>query len=174
MDCKDLIVDGLNRVQESLARALDDLSAEQLAFRPAPHANSIAWLAWHLTRVQDDHVSELAGRPQAWIEERWHAKFGKDADANDTGYGYGPEQVAAIRPESPQLLVDYFDAVYVRTVEYLNSLTCAAMDRVIDRNWDPPVTVGIRLVSVVNDCTQHAGQMAYLRGLIAGRRWLPC
>jgi uncharacterized damage-inducible protein DinB len=173
MDCKDLIVDGLNRVDEDLRATLDGLSAEQLAFRPAEHANSIAWLAWHLTRVEDDHISEMAGTPQAWIEQSWHQRFGKAADPADTGFGYSAEQVGAIRPEGPRTLLEYFAAVHQRSLSYLENLTCAAMDRVIDTRWDPPVTVGVRLVSVVNDCTQHVGQMAYVRGLIEGKRWLP-
>jgi uncharacterized damage-inducible protein DinB len=173
MDCKDLIIDGLNRVEEDFRRTLDGLSAEQLAFRPAEHANSIAWLAWHVTRVQDDHVSEIAGRPQAWVEGRWHERFGKNADPTDTGFGYRPEQVADVRPDGPRVLVDYYAAVHERTQRYLSTVSCQDMDRVIDTSWNPPVTVGVRLVSVVNDCTQHVGQMAYVRGLIEQRRWLP-
>src|SRR5213080_3511705 len=111
MDCKDLIMDGLNRVDEDLRAALDGLSAEQLAFRPANHTNSIAWLAWHLTRVEDDHVSELAGRDEAWVTEGWHARFDRPADEDDTGFGHGPEEVASIRPAGPQLLLDYYAAV---------------------------------------------------------------
>lgn len=172
-ECRDLVIDGLARVEEDLQRALDGLSAEQLAFRPAEHANSIAWLAWHLTRVEDDHVSDLAGRQQAWLEQQWHERFGRPADRQDTGFGYTPNQVLAIRPDSPRLLLDYYAAVHKRSLEYLQTLTCADMDRVIDTNWDPPVTVGVRLISVINDCTQHVGQMAYVRGLIEGRRWLP-
>ena len=140
MDCKDLIVDGLNRVDEDLRATLDGLSADQLAFRPAEHANSIAWLAWHLARVEDDHVSEMAGRPQAWIEQRWHERFGKPADAADTGFGYPAEQVATIRPDGPQVLVDYYAAVRRRSLAYLENLTSAELDRVIDTRWDPPVT----------------------------------
>lgn len=173
MDCRDLVIDGLSRVDEDLRSTLEGLTADQLAYRPAEHANSIAWLAWHLTRVMDDHVSELASRRQAWIEDRWHARFGKPADPNDTGFGYAAEQVANITPDGPQLLIDYFAAVYDRTLEYLKRATCTDMDRVIDTRWDPPVTAGVRLVSVVNDCTQHVGQMAYVRGLIEGRKWLP-
>jgi uncharacterized damage-inducible protein DinB len=173
MDCKDLVIDGLGRVEEDVRRALEGLSAEQLALRPAEHSNSIAWLTWHLTRVEDDHISELANRPQAWIAERWHERFGKPADPNDTGFGYSSKQVAAIRPDSAQLLLEYYAAVHRRTLEYLQTVTCQALDRVIDTRWDPPVTVGVRLVSVVNDCTQHVGQIAYVRGLLEKRKWLP-
>ena len=173
MECKDLIIDGLNRVEEDLKAALEGLTAEQLAFRPAEHANSVAWLAWHLTRVEDDHISELAGTPQAWVEAGWHARFGKAADPADTGFGYKAEDVAKIRPDGPEVLVEYYDAVHKRSLDYLNKLTSVDMDRIVDTRWDPPVTAGVRLMSVVNDCTQHVGQAAYVRGLIAGRRWLP-
>lgn len=173
MECRDLVIDALGRVEEDVRRALEGLSAEQLAFRPAEHANSIAWLAWHLTRVEDDHVSELAGRRQAWLEERWHERFGRPADKDDTGFGHPPDQVASIRPDSPRVLLDYHAAVHKRSMEYLKTVSCSDMDRVIDTHWDPPVTVGVRLVSVVNDCTQHVGQLAYLRGLVEDRRWFP-
>src|SRR2546428_5954704 len=125
MDCRDVVIDGLGRVEEDFKRALDGLSAEQLAFRPAEHSNSIAWLAWHLTRVQDDHVSELAGRPQAWVADSWHARFGKPAVPSDTGFGYGPDQVADIRPDGPQVLLDYYAVVHQRTVEFLKDVSCA-------------------------------------------------
>jgi uncharacterized damage-inducible protein DinB len=173
MDCKDLIVEALGRVEESMRMTLEGLNGGQLAYRPAEHANSIAWLAWHLSRVEDDHVSELAGRPQVWIAAKWHARFDRPANPNDTGYGHGPDEVAGIQPESPQVLLDYYAAVHQRSIEYLNGLSGADMDRIIDTHWDPPVTVGVRLVSVVNDTTQHVGQMAYLRGLVEDRKWLP-
>lgn len=173
MDCRDLLIDGLSRVDEDLRQTLDGLSAEQLSFRPAEHANSIGWLAWHLTRVIDDHVSELAAQEQVWLSDGWHARFGKPADGSDTGFGYGPDQVAALRIDGPHVLVDYFATVYARSLEYVRSVGCEDLDRIVDRSWDPPVTAGVRLVSVVNDCTQHVGQMAYVRGLVEGRKWLP-
>ena len=166
MECRDLVIDGLSRVEEGLRAAVEGLSADQLAFRAGPEANSIAWMAWHLTRVQDDHIAELAGQPQAWMAERWYERFGRPADAHDTGYGHRPEQVAGIRPERPEVLVEYHRAVHARSVAYLQTLGCQDMDHVIDRRWDPPVTVGVRLVSVVDDCAQHVGQMAYVRGLL--------
>jgi|SRR5579859_5624910 len=173
MDFRDLLIDALGRVEESMRMTLEGLNGGQLAYRPAEHANSIAWLAWHLTRVEDDHVSELAGRPQAWIAEGWHARFDRPANGSDTGFGDGPDDVASMQPEGPQVLLDYYAAVHQRSIEYLTGLDVHDLDRVIDTNWDPPVTVGVRLVSVVNDATQHVGQMAYVRGLVEDRRWLP-
>jgi uncharacterized damage-inducible protein DinB len=173
MDVGDLLIDALGRVEESMRMTLEGLSPEQLTFRPAESANSIGWLAWHLTRVEDDHVSELAGQPQAWIADGWHARFNRPAKADDTGFGDTPEQVASLQPESAEVLLDYYTAVHQRSVEYMRGMSGADLDRVIDTRWDPPVTVGVRLVSVVNDCTMHVGQMAYVRGVLEERRWFP-
>jgi uncharacterized damage-inducible protein DinB len=173
MECRDLIIDGLGRVREMFERTLDGLSAEQLRFRPGAQANSIGWLAWHLTRVADDHLSDLAGETQAWLDDGWHARFGRPARANDVGFGDSPEQVGAFRPASAQLLLDYHAVVHGRALRYLARLQCSDLDRELDEpQWQTPVTVGVRLVSVVNDCTQHVGQMAYVRGLLEQRLWL--
>jgi hypothetical protein len=171
--CKDLVIDGLERVEQDLQRTLTGLTAEQLAFRPTDHANSIAWLAWHLTRVQDDHVSEIAGQPQAWVADGWHQRFGRPADPSDTGFGDSPAEVGSIAPEDPSVLIEYHAAVHAKCLAYLERVSCDEMDRIVDTNWDPPVSAGVRLVSVVNDCTQHVGQMAYIRGLIEGPKWQP-
>ncbi|HZR98462.1 MAG TPA: DinB family protein [Chloroflexota bacterium] len=174
MDSKDVIVDALGRIRGLLGMSLDGLTAEQLAYRPSEQANSIAWLAWHLTRVQDDHLSALAGREQAWVAEGWHSRFGKPADPQDTGQGYTPEQVAAIRPDGPQILLDYHEAVHQRSVAYVQTLTPPDLDRVLNEpQYTPLPTVGVRLVSVCSDNLQHAGQIAYLRGLILDKRWFP-
>jgi len=174
VDIHDLLADGYNRIQRSLHLSLGGLTAEQLTYRPAEQANTIAWLAWHLTRVQDHHISDLAGRDQAWIAGGWHEKFGKPADSQETGQRHTSEQVAAIRPSAPQILLDYHDTVYQRSLEYIKALKPADLDRVLDEpQWDPRPTVGVRLVSVIGDNMQHAGQAAYLRGLIENRRWFP-
>jgi hypothetical protein len=173
MDCRDLILDGLGRIDEHMREYLDGLTPEQLAHRPHEDANSIGWLAWHLTRVEDDHISDLAGQPELWTSAGWHGRFGRPANDDDTGFGHTSADVAAIRPESVDLLLEYFSAVHTRSVEYVRGVSCSDLDRVIDEAWDPPVTAGVRLISVLDDCMQHAGQMAYVRGLIEARRWLP-
>ncbi len=173
MHIRDVLLDCFGRVDEEMRRCLTGLSADQLVFRPLEVANSIGWLAWHLTRVEDDHVSDLAGVPQAWIAEGWHGRFGRPADGADTGFGHGPSDVAAIRPDGPEVLLDYFKVVHARSVQYLRGVSAEDLDRELDEpQWDTPVTVGVRLVSVIGDCHQHVGQMAYIRGLIENRHWL--
>jgi uncharacterized damage-inducible protein DinB len=166
MDAKDILIDALGRVPENVHAAVHDLTPEQLHWAPAEGANSIGWLIWHLTRVQDSHVAEVLGEEQVYLSGDWAPKFGLKSDPSDSGYGHSAEQVASVRPESAQALVDYYGAVHERTLGYLRGLTADDLDRVVDRAWDPPVTLGARLVSVVDDDAQHAGQAAYVRGLL--------
>lgn len=169
METRALLADAFDRVVEDVEGAVAGLTGEQLAWRPDPEANSIGWLVWHLARVHDDHVAELAQREQAYTELGYADRFGLDLDPSDVGYGHSSSQVAMVRVDGPVTLVDYLRAVTTRTNEYLATLDAAELDRVVDRNWDPPVTAGVRLVSVINDSTQHAGQAAYVRGLLDRR-----
>jgi len=165
---RDLLIYAYEQIQNMLRRAIEGLSAEQLSERVAPEANTIAWLAWHLIRVQDDHVAGVAGREQVWTAEGWAGRFGLPFDEDETGYGFSPEQVAQVRVESPDLLLQYAADVHARTVDFLRGLSDADLDRVVDTRWDPPVTLGVRLVSVLSDDLQHIGQAAYVRGLLTG------
>lgn len=169
MEASDALIDTVGRIRELVHDTVRDLDAEALGWRPDPGANSIAWLVWHLTRVQDDHVVELAGQEQVWVTGRWAGRFGLPAGSMDTGYGHGPAQVGAIRPAGPEPLVTYHDAVAERTAQLVAGYGPEELDRVVDRSWDPPVTAGVRLVSVVSDNLQHVGQAAYVRGLLERR-----
>ena len=162
----DLLAEALGRVRESVHQAVDGLNPDQLAYRLDEGANSIAWLVWHLTRIQDDHVAHVAGSDQVWTSGGWAERFGLPFDQSATGYGHTTKDVAAVRVESPDLLTGYYDAVHERTLDYLSGLSEEDLDRVVDERWDPPVTLGVRLVSVVNDDTQHVGQAAFLRGVL--------
>ena len=163
-----LLEDAFARVRVAVADLLDNLPTEALGYRPDDDANTIAWLVWHLTRVQDDHVAEAAGLPQLWTDAGWADRFGLPFDVSDTGYGQPTAQVGKVRAGSA-LLVAYYDAVHRRTVEYVRQLSDADLDRVVDESWDPPVTLGVRLVSVIADDLQHVGQASYLRGMFERR-----
>ncbi|MFZ5851243.1 MAG: mycothiol transferase [Actinomycetota bacterium] len=162
----DLLVDAFGRIREAVHDAVDELTPEQLSYRVDADANSIAWLVWHLTRIQDDHVADVAGVPQVWTSQGWAQRFALPFDAAATGYGHGSAEVAAVRVSSAALLTGYHDAVHQATVGYVSGLTDAALDRVVDEAWDPPVSLGVRLVSVLTDDLQHAGQAAFLRGVV--------
>ena len=155
-----------DRIPPLASAAVAGVPVERLTEPLAPGANTIAWLVWHAARVQDHHVAELLASDQVWVHDGWAAKFGLDADPTNTGYGHTAEQVLQVRPERPEALLEYLDAVYARTKPFLAALTPGDLDRVVDRRWDPPVTLGVRLVSIADDGLQHVGQAAYPRGLL--------
>ncbi|WP_344277311.1 mycothiol transferase [Actinomadura napierensis] len=166
MTSAQLLTDAFDRIQEVVHAAADGLGPDQLAYRADAEANSIAWLVWHLTRVQDDHIADAAGTAQVWTSDGWADRFKLPLDPSETGYGHDPDQVAAVRVESAELLTGYHDAVHDRTLEYVGALTDKDLERVVDTAWDPPVTLAVRLISVISDDLQHAGQAAYVRGLL--------
>ncbi len=165
MQSNAVLDEAFSRIPGVVRRALDGIDPEALTWRVEPEANPIGWLVWHLTRIQDDHVADLAKTEQVWLTEDWAGRFGLDGATTDTGHGHTVEQVATIRPDGVDALLGYLDAVTERTRGFLTTIGDEDLDRVIDRSWDPPVTMGVRLVSVIGDNLQHAGQAAYLRGV---------
>ncbi len=165
MESRDVLKDGFTRIRELVERSVNGTSSEGLNYRPEPGANSIAWLTWHLTRIQDDHVSEVASIEQAWVTDGWAAKFGMAPDPANDGRGHGPDEVAAIYPDG-ELLIAHHAAISDRTLKYLATVDGDELDRIIDQSYDPPVSVGVRLVSVLSDKIQHAGQARYLSGMV--------
>lgn len=159
-----LLLDAFGRIAELVPGIVGGLDGAALVWRPAADANSIAWLVWHLTRVQDDHVADLARRDQVWDTEGWADRFGLPLPQHDTGYGHSSDDVAAVRA-SAEDLARYHADVHRMSEAYLHTVDTDELERVVDQRWDPPVTTGVRLVSVIGDCLEHAGQAAYVRGL---------
>jgi hypothetical protein len=174
MEWRDLIIDGYGRVVEGLEHTLGGVSRADLDKQPKEDCNSMGWLAWHLVRGQDAQIADLMGAEQLWLSEGWHAKFGRPADPRDTGFGHTPEQVAAFRSPEPQVFIDYARACTDRTKSYLAQLTPFELSRELDEpQWQPLPTVGVRLVSILDDELLHVGQIGYVRGLLKGKGWQP-
>lgn len=167
MTSADLLTDAFGRVLQTVHQVVEGLTEDQLAARLDDDANSIAWLCWHLTRVQDDHLADAFGVPQVW--PRFEERFGLPLRTRDIGYGHSSRQVAEVRVSSGKLLTDYHDAVHAQTIRLLSGVTDADLSRVVDQAYDPPVTLSTRLVSVISDCLQHGGQAAFVRGILLRR-----
>ncbi|WP_020385871.1 mycothiol transferase [Kribbella catacumbae] len=166
MNTSELLLDAFGRIEEVVREAVDGLDDKALATRPEQTGNSIGWMIWHLTRIQDDHLANAGGYEQVYTTGGWHERLGLPFDAADTGYGHTSDDVAAVQLSAEQLL-GYYDAVHARSLEYLKGLTDDDLDRIVDTNWNPPVTLGVRLISVLGDDLEHAGQAAYVRGLLS-------
>ncbi|TAK68512.1 MAG: DUF664 domain-containing protein [Actinomycetota bacterium] len=166
MDVAALLLDGFSRVDEVVAEVLDDLPDDHLHRRVTPDANPIGWLIWHLFRVQDDHIADVADQPQRWVADGWQERFALPLPSHDTGYAHDRGQVDLLSTVTAPLLRGYAEAVSGSSRAYLAGLTAADLDRIVDTRWDPPVTLGVRLLSILSDDLQHAGQAAYVRGLL--------
>lgn len=172
MTSADLLVDAFGRVREAVHDAIEGLNPDELAARLDPEANSIAWLVWHLTRVQDDHLADAFGQPQLWESDGWDARFALPYPPGATGYAMSPQEVGELSAPA-ELLRAYHQAVAERTLSLVAAVGPVDLARVVDEGWDPPVTLAVRLVSVVSDDLQHVGQAAFVRGMAERRDRFP-
>jgi hypothetical protein len=161
---RELLRDSFTRLVEHVEDITDGLTDEVALYRPTATANSIAWLLWHSARVQDAQLADIAGIEQVWTRDGWVDRFALDLPRDDTGYGHGSDDVAKVRA-SADLLAGYYHAVHKMTLEYVASVSADELARVVDEQWDPPVTASARIVSIIDDCAQHLGQAAYVAGI---------
>jgi uncharacterized damage-inducible protein DinB len=167
MDVAELFLELYGRIVPLARAAVEGVDPERLTEPPAPGANTIAWLIWHVARVEDHHIAQVLDEEQIWVTGGWARRFGLDPDPSNTGYGHSAADVVRVQPERPEVLVEYLEAVDERARKFLEGLVAPDLDHVVDRTWDPPVTLGVRLVSVADDSLQHIGQAAYVKGLFA-------
>lgn len=161
---RELLRDAFTRLIEHADDITDGLSEEVSLYRPTPDANSIAWLVWHSARIQDAQVAHIAGDEQVWFSAGWVDRFALDLPRDAHGYGHTAAEVGKVRA-SAELLAGYYHAVHKMTLSYVATVTDEELVRIVDENWDPPVTASVRLVSIIDDCAQHLGQAAYIRGI---------
>jgi len=172
MKWKDLLIDGYSRIPELLENVLKGLAQDDLDWQPRHDCNSIGWLIWHLTRQQDAQIASLLGEEQLWITDEWHGKFNRQPDPNDIGFGHSPEQVSEFKSSEARIPLGYNRAVVERSKQYISDLSETDLDRELNEPWFHPLpTVGVRLVSILDDSVLHAGQAAYVRGLRQGKGW---
>lgn len=166
MTSAELLLDGFGRIEGVVHGAVDGLTPEQLTYRIEPDANTIAWLVWHLTRIQDDHIADAFDLDQVWTADGWADRFGLPFAAGATGYGHSSADVAKVAVDGA-LLTGYHEAVHRQTAAAVRGVVDKDLTRIVDESWDPPVSLGVRLISVISDGLQHAGQAAFVRGVLS-------
>jgi hypothetical protein len=166
---REILRDSFNRLIEHVDALTEGLSDEVSFFRPVTmsgqQANSIAWLIWHSARIQDAQLAGVAGVEQVWFRGGWVDRFALDLPRDAHGYGHTADEVGKVRAPG-NLLASYYHAVHRMTLEYVAGVTDEELARIVDENWNPPVTASVRLVSIIDDCAQHLGQAAYIRGIV--------
>ena len=168
MSSATVLLDAFGRIGDWVGQTVQGLSVEDLSCEVEPGTNSIGWLVWHLSRVQDDHVAAVTGDEQVWTASGWVDRFALPFERHATGYGQSADEVALVRV-SADLLTGYLEAVTAVTERYVATLSDEDMARVVDTRWDPPVTLGVRLMSIVCDDLAHIGQAQLVRGILERR-----
>ncbi|MFC2070675.1 DinB family protein [Chloroflexota bacterium] len=173
MEWQQFTISIFNRIAEQMEQVLDGLTPEELNRQPAPGANTIGWLTWHLTRSHDRNMSEIIGKEQLWIEDKWYVRFNRAPDPAETGFGHSVEEMADFRAPDSETVMEYHRAILERIREYISSgLSEAELVREsYSPTFDSTNPVGRRIAGVINDGLQHVGQAAYVRGLIQEQGW---
>lgn len=170
MTLAEILIDALSRSRERFDRALADVTLEQANTPPvpdvAPRTNSLTWLAWHTARELDTQVAPLAGIEPVWITGGHRERFALTLPDDTEDWHHTPDQAAQVVVSDLGLLFAYLDDAYALATTYLRGLTPQVLDDVVDSSWDPPVTRGVRLASIIDDAAQHSGQAVYTRRLL--------
>lgn len=164
----DLLIDLFGRVSDTARQVLRDTPQDALGTPPAAGTNTVAWLVWHLTRALDEQAAHALGYDAVWEAGGWRERFALPLPPDAHGYSMTFDEVLLVQASTAHLR-GYLDAACDAAEEAVAHLTDDDLDRVVDHQWNPPVTLGVRLVSIVNDCLQHAGQAAYASGILSRR-----
>jgi hypothetical protein len=174
MKWQQLLAEVYLKLSSEFENILDGLALEDLHRRPAPDANTIGWLLWHTTRSLDRTIGDVIRGEQLWIKEGWYARFNREPDPNETGVGHSFREAGEFKVPDIQTLRDYHRAVISVTLEYLGSLSETELDKEFEASYSSGTTAPVhrRILGNINDCFQHVGQAAYVRGLLKGQGWL--
>ncbi len=165
MEAKELILRSLEQSQRFLTRALDGLTQEEVAWSPNAECNSIAFILWHMTRVEDLFVNRVIQREKELYEaEGWQEKLGTPVKA----YGYTLEELKAWPVPKLEVLRAYANSVREKTLSFLQSVTPEKLSEEVIRPNRPPDSVGASLGHMSTEIALHVGQIAYLRGVQRG------
>ena len=168
IDLKSFILAQVESGTRSVKLAMDGLTDEQLYFMPSAGTNSIAWLAWHLSRYRDAITSSTCDEPEVWAAEGWAERFGMEPGRD--GIGDTPEQVAAFRA-GPDMLADYVDAAHTACTKRIGRMTDEQLNRVGVYVFPNERSAWRALASMIGDSGQHSGQINYVRGMVSGFGW---
>jgi hypothetical protein len=172
MRWQQLIMEVYRRMYREYESILEGLTPGELNRRPSPGANPVGWILWHAARSLDRTVGDVILGEQLWIKDGWHSRFNLPESYRDTGYGHTDAEVDSIRIPDAQTLLDYYKAVMDVTLDYIENLSEADLDKECEFSVEPGARrpVYLRIVANIYD-SHHIGQAAYVKGLIKGHRW---
>lgn len=165
-----VLTDAFERIRDGVPEVVEGLADDDLLWRPDDESNHVAWLVWHLARQQDVQLAALGDETPVWESGGWADRFGLSFDADEMGYGMSSKEVGAFVVRDASLFAAYQSQVHELAMRLIEGLDADGFERVVDDNWDPPVTAMARIVSVLDDAAKHLGQAEYVRGLLERRQ----
>ena len=144
MDTITFIRDSVDQVQLRLMGTCDGLTQEQVEWRPAPYANNIGFILWHVARGEDRMIGQLSGAGvDLWESEGWYKRFGQPVEMPDPGDRMGLRSLAI---PSLDTLIGYLGASHKKTSGYLATLSVNSLAEipetyprgVVSRTGPPP------------------------------------
>jgi len=164
MEARKLILNSLEQSQGYLTKALDGLTQEEAAWSPGVECNSITFILWHLSRVEDFFVNRVIQRQKELYEaENWQEKLGTPVKA----YQYTVEELQAWPVPKLEVLREYANSVREKTLALIQSIPPEKLSE-LARPDRPPDTIGDILSRISTEIAMHVGQIAYLRGVQRG------
>lgn len=164
MKATEVLQDLTGRVRDAVGEIPRGLPTGVVNAHPLGHPNSVVWLLWHSGRELDVQLSGLTANEQVWTSEGYDSSSGVHGAGDSMGFGQSPAQAREVTAAEVGPVIDYVAAVCDAVDTYLFTVGDADLDAVIDDAWDPPVTRGVRLISILHDAVIHLGQAAYVLG----------
>ena len=165
MKATEVLTDIATRPIDAAEALRPKLDSTTLNAHPQGHDNSVAWLLWHSAREIDAQTAHLADAEQIWHTNGFDKRLDLGPAADSIGYGHTAEEARSIESDDADLLLAYLKESTDALVAYIRTLSDTDLDDVIDESWDPPVTRGVRIASIIDDAAQHIGQAAYVLGM---------
>ena len=168
IELKGFMLAQVESATRSIKSGMEGLTGDQLCYMPTVDTNSIAWLAWHLSRYRDEITAAICDEPQVWTAEGWAERFGMEPGRD--GIGDTPEHVAAFRPD-PGLLLGCVDAVGDAALTRVRRMTDEQLNRAGVYVFPNERPAWRALASMIGDSGQHTGQINYVRAMVSGFGW---
>ena len=168
-----ILSDMLEMSDSLVRRALEGLTDADLIKRPSDQDNTIGWLMWHKTRVEDIAFADASGEEQFWISDKWHEKFGMEPNPGQMGFrGFArtSDEPRVQERKTFSATPTPFGRARLRCWRASRPRTST---RKSPPRWARPSKSGTTSGRVAADNIQHGGQICYLRGFITGFGWLP-
>lgn len=166
MEAREVMLRSLEQSQEYLTRALDGLTQKEAAWSLGEECNSIIFILWHTSRVEDFFVNRVIQRQLELYEtEGWLEKLG--TPAKGSGWEYTGEQLQAWPVPKLEIVRGYADSVREKTLAFVRSVTAEQLSEV-PRPERSPDSIGATLTRIITEIALHTGQIAYLRGAQRG------